>query len=539
MKKRIRETNLLEDKTDLAVTVLVTEDDENLNRLIQKILQKAGVPTRQALNGAEAVAKATENPNQIILLDYKLPDMDGRKVIEILARRQKKIPFIIMTGYGDEKTAVEMMKLGASDYIVKDLEFMQMIPFVVKRILKDLEKERRLVKTEKEKIKLEEQLHHTQKMEALGQLAGGVAHDFNNILSGMSGYAYVLKTLMDPSPEKLQYLENITDCVRRAGDLTAQLLAFARKAETEYKPFNIHESINYTVDMLRHTIDPRIEMKIQLKADYSVIKGDAGQIQNCLLNMAINARDAMPEGGLLTFETETVRFDTESYQKLSSSGLSGPFIKISLKDTGMGMSEETKKRIFEPFYTTKEKGKGTGLGLSMVYGIIKQHNGHITFISESGRGSEFTIFLPLKTKRKRHDDVQIKEESVKGDGNILLIEDEQSIRESVSIALASLGYTVTCCSNGEEGVEYYQNKYHQTDIVILDTVMPKMNGLDCFRELKKINPAVPVIFASGYNAENDKLQMMGEGAVSFIKKPYTIEGLSCVLSGVMEKMVQD
>jgi PAS domain S-box-containing protein len=260
---------------------------------------------------------------------------------------------------------------------------------------------------EEEKHKLQLQLHHTQKMEAIGQLAGGLAHDFKNILSGISGYTYVLKTRTDPSSQKVRYLDNIMACTMKARNLTRQLLDFARKSDTEYNPFNLHESIDHAVDMLRHTIDPRIEIKTRLQADDSEIEGDSVQIQNCLINMAINARDAMPKGGQLTFETETVRLDSESFKELSFSGAPGPYIKISIRDLGMGMSEKIQKRIFEPFFTTKERSKGTGLGLSIVYGIIRQHNGHITLKSEPGRGSEFIIFLPLVAGRKKQVTEQI------------------------------------------------------------------------------------------------------------------------------------
>lgn len=387
---------------------------------------------------------------------------------------------------------------------------------------------------EEESRKLENRLRQAQKLEAIGQIASGVAHDFNNILGGITGYSDLIKIRLKNSPEIAKYAEKIIMIATKAGELTKQLLTFARKAPMDIKPVDAHDSIKNIIEMLQHTVDRRIEVQSLLSAKSSVIQADPSQIQNALLNLGINARDAMPNGGTLTFETEEVYLNLESFPDEHIRPAPGNYLRISIIDTGIGMDEEIKRRLFEPFFTTKERGKGTGLGLASIYGLIEQHNGYITIESEKGEGSTFNLYLPLvKKKESLKKDKNIKLSS--GKGSILIVDDEEIIRDSTSEILEDLGYLVSCCTNGEEAVEHYTKNHESIDVVILDINMPKLSGLECFRRLKQVNPNVVVIIATGYGSAKERTKIKDEGAKIFIEKPFRVQKLSDTLKTALQK----
>jgi CheY-like chemotaxis protein len=282
--------------------------------------------------------------------------------------------------------------------------------------------------------------------------------------------------------------------------------------------------------MLQHTVDRRITIQRKFTAENSLVVGDRSQIENMFLNLGINARDAMPLGGVLTYMSENVTIAPQNPVVPLAPGL---YIKINVIDTGSGMDEETQEHIFEPFFTTKETGKGTGLGLASAYGTVKQHDGHITVKSEPGKGTTFSIYLPLEEKHSPVKEKQTEEEAVRGNGHILIIDDEETIRSAMEEALENLGYSTTLCVDGKAAVEEYKKDYHDIDAVVLDLIMPRMNGLDCFRALKKINPDIIVIVSSGYGNDTEKRAIMDEGAKRFLQKPFKLTELSKVLAELL------
>ncbi len=390
-------------------------------------------------------------------------------------------------------------------------------------------------RAEEEKQKIQMQLQQAQKMEAIGQLAGGIAHDFNNILGGISGYSDVLGMKMASDSDCMPYVNKIQKAALKASDLVRQLLMFARKAHVEMEHFDIHGCINQAVSMLEHTIDKRIEIITDFCIEDSMIMGDQSQIENMLLNIGVNARDAMPDGGILTFATEMVTLDKKAFADHSFKVKKGEYIKITVKDTGIGMDDDIRKKVFEPFFTTKEIGKGTGLGLASVYGSVKQHNGYITVQSEPGNGSQFKIYLPLSESAGKEEEGEDKSELIHGEGTVLVVEDEDIMREAASDMLTGLGYKVMSFTNGFKAVEYFRKNYKETDVVLLDLIMPKMNGIECYIKLKEINPQVRVVVVSGYRDEKQDIQIKELGVENFIEKPFQIKQLSKVLAEVLAK----
>jgi PAS domain S-box-containing protein len=391
-------------------------------------------------------------------------------------------------------------------------------------------------RAEREKIHLEDQLRHAQKMEAVGRLAGGIAHDFNNVLGAISGYADMIRQKFGADNPKLdKYASTIFSAASRAADLTAKLLAFARKGKIELVVVNIHETTMEALTLLERTIPKNITLVSKLLADPPTVMGDRMQIQNIIINLALNARDAMPDGGALTFSTELVHLTEADCHRYPFHITPGEYCLLKVTDTGMGMDDETKSRIFEPFFTTKERGKGTGLGLASVYGTVKSHNGFIDVASQKGKGTSFLIYLPSVAKAERKAE-SFDESIPTGTGNILIVDDEEHIRDITSEMLTDLGYTTNLSVNGEEAVGFYKERHAKIDLVILDIIMPKMNGFVCFQELQKINPNVKIVIASGYAIDSQARKMMEMGALEFVQKPFDMKALSQAVKKALTKV---
>jgi CheY-like chemotaxis protein len=367
-------------------------------------------------------------------------------------------------------------------------------------------------------------------MEAIGQLAGGIAHDFNNMLGAISGYAEMIKRkFAEDNPILKKYITRVLDAAVRSADLTSKLLAFARKGRYEIVTVNIHETIQEVINLLEHIIHGRIKTNMHFNAAPASVMGDTSQLQNAILNIAVNSIDAMPEGGALTFVTDIVSLDEEFIDTRPYKIIPGKYLRISIADTGSGMDEEIRSRVFEPFFTTKELGKGTGLGLASTYGIIKNHEGYIEVESKKGKGTEFTIYLPSVDKPSKKTKT-VSEKPQKGKGTILVIDDEELIRDIIKDILGELGYTTFTCVDGRQGIEYYKEHHKEIDLVIIDIVLPKINGYDCFVELKKINPHIKAIVSSGQATSDEVEKMIMEGALGFIQKPFEINYLSKMIN---------
>ena len=371
---------------------------------------------------------------------------------------------------------------------------------------------------------LQRQLLQAQKMEAVGTLSGGIAHDFNNLLTIVMGFSELLLAEKDQKHPEYADLQKIFHAAQSGADLVKRLLMFSRKSEPKPVPMNLNKQIVQVEKMLRRTVSKMIDIELRLSVDPPKINADPSQMEQVLMNLAVNARDAMPDKGKLTVKTEALTLD-EDYCRLHVEAKPGDYVLLKVSDTGQGMDMETVERIFEPFFTTKEMGRGTGLGLAMVYGIVEQHNGHITVYSEVGKGTTFRVYFPAISS-----DV---EPSVEDSGimpafgteTVLLVDDEQFVRELGARILTKHGYTVLQAVNGREALDLFGKERSQISLVILDLIMPEMGGTECLKELLKIDPQVNVLVASGYSADASVKETVQMGAKGFVTKPFRVKDL--------------
>lgn len=382
-------------------------------------------------------------------------------------------------------------------------------PTLFRGIARDISKQKQL----------EAQLHHSQKMEAVGTLAGGIAHDFNNILQAISGYTQLLlmrKDKDDPDYDKLTMIDKSTFS---ASELTKRLLIFSRKVKSELKPLNINHEIEYIAKLLKRTIPKMISVKLELEKNTRSINADSLQLEQIFMNMGVNARDAMPNGGILTFKTENVTLD-EEYCKTHVGSSTGEHVLLTIADTGHGMDKKTIDHIFEPFFTTKEMGKGTGLGLATVYGIVKNHNAYITCHSKQNIGTNFKIYFPaIQTEPEKQKSSEMKKIQG-GNETILLVDDEEFLLELSRETLQQYGYSTIKARCGEDAVDIYKTEHDRIDLTLLDINMPGMGGYKCLQELLKINPNAKIVMVSGHSPEKNKALI--SKAVGFITKPYNL-----------------
>ncbi|MDZ7363392.1 MAG: ATP-binding protein [candidate division KSB1 bacterium] len=373
--------------------------------------------------------------------------------------------------------------------------------------------------------KLQQQLFQAQKMETIGTLAGGIAHDFNNLLVGILGTASLMKTAIDRNSLLHEHIQTIEQAALRASELTKQLLGFARAGKYEVHSVNLNDTIEELMKLISRTLDKDIAVTAQFADDLWLIEGDGNQLHQALLNICLNARDAMPNGGTLMLATENLEIET----KTSSSHFNvapGKYVHVVISDTGIGMDAATQARIFEPFFSTKERGKGTGLGLAMVYGIVRNHGGRIYVESAIGKGSSFHIYFPATQLAAVIPRPSPQLEAPPGRETILLIDDERVILDVASRILKQLGYGVLLAREGQEALRLFAERRHEIALVILDMVMPRLSGREVFRRLKEIDPQVRVLLSSGYSADGDAQAILNEGVIGFVQKPYLVSDLA-------------
>jgi len=378
------------------------------------------------------------------------------------------------------------------------------------------------LRVEKEKRRLEAQLQQAQKMEAVGTLASGIAHDFNNIMMGILGNASLMLARIESDHAHYEKLKNIEKYIQSGSELTKQLLGFARGGKYNVKTTALGELVLQSAQMFGRT-KKEIRIHTSHLRDTWPVDVDRGQIEQVLLNLFVNAWQAMPGGGDLHLLTEDVELDHSAEAPFKVEP--GRYVKLSVVDTGVGMDQATQERIFEPFFTTKEMGRGTGLGLASAYGIIKNHGGHINVYSEKGRGTTFTIYLPASTKTVEQE-VRKPRELRQGSETILLVDDEDITMEVGEEILRELGYTVITARNGREALVAYKDRQNDIDLVILDMIMPDMGGGKTYDELKKINPDIKVLLSSGYSISGEASEILERGCNDFIQKPFNMKQLS-------------
>jgi len=385
-----------------------------------------------------------------------------------------------------------------------------------------------------EKKSLQAQLLHSQKMEAVGTLAGGIAHDFNNILTAIIGYGNVMRMrLADDDPHR-EYLDHILSASERAANLTRSLLAFSRKQVINTRPVNLNEIIRLIQKLLARLIGEDIELRVALSESDPVVMADSGQLEQVLMNLATNARDAMPGGGCFAVTTELVTVD-EQYVSMHGYGEAGRYAVISVSDTGLGMTEETRARIFEPFFSTKEMGKGTGLGLSIVYGIVKAQRGYVNCYSEPGKGTTFKIYLPLTSAAIGAESASNAVTPRGGGETVLVAEDSEEVRRLTTTVLNDFGYSVIEAVDGEDAVNKFLENRDAVRLLLFDIIMPKKNGKDAYEEIRAIRPDIKVIFTSGYTADIIHQRGFIDEGLTLLTKPLSPRDLLAKIHEVIEE----
>jgi PAS domain S-box-containing protein len=379
-------------------------------------------------------------------------------------------------------------------------------------------------RAEEEKHKLELQLAQSQKLEAIGRLAGGVAHDFNNLLTSVLGHASLIRASRFTGTEEREAARTIEMAAERGAALTRQLLGFARQGNYQSVALDLNRVVQETIDLLSRTVDKRIEIAHGPTPGPAVITGDPGQIQQVVLNLALNARDAMPKGGRLDFSLSEVTID-QSYCRVQPDARPGRCWVLTVSDTGVGMPRDVRDRIFEPFFTTKPEGKGSGMGLAMSYGIVKSHGGWIVVDSVVGQGTMMHIYLPISAQRLTPDPPVRVDAGEKGTACILFADDEEAVRRAAARQLSSLGYRVHLAVDGNEALELYRSRPREFDLVMLDLTMPRLDGAGCFAELRRFDPNVRVVLSTGYGQTEVVQRCLSEGLNGFLEKPYRTDEL--------------
>jgi PAS domain S-box-containing protein len=389
-------------------------------------------------------------------------------------------------------------------------------------------------KSEQERESLQKQLLQAQKMEAIGTLAGGIAHDFNNLLQIILGYAELLLVKKEPDDPDRKRLEVIHHAARDGADLVARILTFSRKGESKARPMDLNDEIRRVEKLLRRTLPRMIQIDLLLADDLRIIDADPAQIEQVILNLGVNAQHALPEGGRLTIETSNVSLIDESViARLGAKP--GKYVLLTVSDTGLGMPPEVLDRIFEPFFTTKVNGEGTGLGLAMVHGIVAQHGGYVSCYSEPGMGTSFKMYFPVSSAELRSDLAFKGEMPALGSETVLLVDDDDRVREMARQVIEMGGYKVLVARSGEEALVKYRERKGQISLVILDLIMPGMGGKVCLEELLRLDPDARVIVTSGYSSDALTHHKKGSGARGFVVKPYDAKGILEAIRKVLDR----
>ena len=386
-----------------------------------------------------------------------------------------------------------------------------------------------------EKKALERQLLQVQRLESVGTLAAGVAHHFNNLLTVILGYASLLLGETSVGDSRWEALVQIERAAKRAAELTTQLLTFSRQVSTRSERISLNVIVEKVVRFLRPTFDPTITIHLKKADDLWPIEADPAQIEQAVVNLCINARDAMPQGGILTLETENRPIDARTFRPLLGEARSGDFVALRVSDTGVGIAEENLRRIFDPFFTTKEVGWGTGLGLAIVYGVVRTFGGLIDVESKTGAGTRITLFFPAAPIFPgASDGLKPALGSPSARRTLLIVDDEPAVLRVAQTILHRYGFQILTASDGAEALDTYRQRMSDIDLVILDLTMPKMSGIMCYRWLTRINPQVKVILSSGYNSENIDQDILTAPNIRFVQKPYLLEELLTAIRQLLE-----
>ena len=466
-----------------------------------------------ALNGGQV---------DLILAEFSMPEFDGGVALELAQQSAPDVPFIFVSSALTETACIEHMQRGATDCIPKE-GLARLVPSV-RRVLREQQARAARKQTEKALLQSEMQLRQLQKLEVVGRLAGGLAHDFNNLLTVIMGHSQVLLSEMEPDHPLRSRVEEMQNAGDRARILIRQLLAFSRKQPSGAKVQSLNATLSNIETMLRRLIGADIQLTLRLSVDDLRIKADPALIEQIVMNLVVNARDAMSTGGKLTIETASTELDHQPRYRVNPIP-PGEYVKLSVSDTGFGMSSEVQEHMFKPFFTTKEEGKGTGLGLSTVFGIVTESGGGLDVISARGAGTRFDVYLPrVVSEIEVSTDENVPLQSVEGHETILLVEDEEDVRILIRDELRKLGYRIVEARNGVEACLVATPHIGKLKLLLTDIVMPGMSGTELARHLRVIKPELKLLFISGYT--DDVGIGAGDPASAYLQKPFTPEALA-------------
>lgn len=506
--------------------VLVIEDSDDDTALVLRELKKAGYDldfTRVDSPDALTASLASRDWD-LIICDFSMPKLSGTEALKLVRSLGSEAPFIFVSGTMGEDTAVAAMKDGAQDYLIKTN---------LKRLVPAVQRELREAEERRQRRKLEQHVHQLQKFEAIGRLAGGIAHDFNNAIGAILGWAELGCNEAQPGSSFHERFAKIRGQAHWASRLTSQLLAFARRQLLQQKKINLNILVEETMTLLERVLGEQIEIRKSLAPDLRVTSVDPTQVEQALMNLCLNARDAMPKGGQLTIETRNVEIAKE-YCRHRTYAQPGPHVILSVSDTGIGMDSGTLEKVFEPFFTTKEMGRGTGLGLATVYGVVRQHGGFIYAYSQPGKGSAFSLYFPATSGAHEQVEAKYDGQTCTGAETILLADDHDGIRESAREMLQGLGYHVIPAENGARALELFKTNCDSIDLVIMDVVMPSLSGPDAYSQISTIRPGIPVIFTSGYSTESESLKSAIDRGTVILQKPYSLKNLSQAVRNALD-----
>jgi two-component system cell cycle sensor histidine kinase/response regulator CckA len=508
--------------------VLMIEDSEDDAALLLRELRRGSYEVEyERVDLPDTLKSALDTKDwDLVVSDFSMPHFSGRDALRILRAKGSDVPFIFVSGTMGEETAVAALQNGAQDYLMKT-NLKRLVP-AVQRALQEAEDRRK-------RRQMEQQVQQLQKFEAIGKLAGGIAHDFNNVIGAILGWAEMGCEEAQPGTALHERFRKIRDQSNWAARLTAQLLAFARRQVLQPRKVDLNVLAVEGVGLLRRVIGEQIEVRVLTAPDLRVTLADPTQIEQVLMNLCLNARDAMQEGGQLIIETQNVEID-EAYCRFHPFAKAGSFVLLAVSDTGVGMDAATTERIFEPFFTTKEVGKGTGLGLATVYGVVKQHGGFIHLYSEPGKGTTFRIYLPAGSGAPEPREPRSDQGTPKGTETILLAEDNEGLREAAQEMLQRLGYRVVLASNGTDAIELFKTNFGQIDLTILDVVMPGLSGPAVYSQMAAIQSDLRVVFATGYTPETASLNSTLEKKdVPILQKPYSMKNLGQIVRSTLDR----